>query len=403
MAPAPRLARKKYIGPALFSLGFRGFFLLAIGFALIVIPVWVSVYLHHLNLSGPFPAVDWHVHEMLFGYSAAVISGFLFTAIPNWTGRMPIQGWPLAALMALWLMGRFAIAGVFGSGPILVMVIDCSFLAAIVGVIAIEIIAGKNWRNLMVVIPVFLLLLANILFHTEVWHHGTADFARRLGLGVVIFLITLIGGRVIPSFTRNWLIKANPGPMPTPFSWFDAMCLLAGAVAILSLVAAPHASFTRLALALAGVMHLARLSRWQGVRTLAAPILLVLHIAYLFVPLGFVTLALGADIAGLHLLGIGAVGGMTMAVMMRATLGHTGRALTIGPSLIAAFAMVILAALLRAFAPELSILGVSGLLVAASLWTLGFGIALVRVGPWLWSPRVQPRKPNAPGGKPPAP
>ncbi|HET9069809.1 MAG TPA: NnrS family protein, partial [Amaricoccus sp.] len=192
--------RTPYSGPALFSYGFRPFFLAATLFALGVVPVWLCVWLGAIALGGPFAPVDWHVHEMLFGYAAAVVAGFLFTAIPNWTGRMPTRGWPLASLAALWIAGRLAVAGLLPLSAAWTMAVDCGFLLAIVAMTGIEIVAGRNWRNLMVMAPVTLLLAANLVFHLEAMRTGTADVGRRLGLAVVIFLITLIGGRIIPSF-----------------------------------------------------------------------------------------------------------------------------------------------------------------------------------------------------------
>lgn len=386
--------RKTTTGPTLFSYGFRPFFLAAIVFGLIIIPLWVTVYLGHLELNSVFPALDWHIHEMLFGYTAAVISGFLFTAIPNWTGRMPIRGWPLMLLLGIWILGRLAMAGILGLGPLLVMIVDCTFLAAICLVIAIEVIAGRNWRNLMVIVPVMLFLCANIVFHTEVMIQGSSDYGRRLGIAVVVFLITLIGGRIIPSFTRNWLVKTNPGPLPIAFNRFDAVCLLSGAAALIGWVALPDTQITGGLLIATAALHLLRLARWQGLRTITSPLLLILHIAYAFIPIGLLALGVGASTAGLHLLGIGAIVGMTIAVIIRATLGHTGRPLQVGSSVIWAFALLIIAAILRSAAATVQIFGLSGLNISAGLWALGFSIILIRIGPMLWSKRMKQRAPN---------
>jgi uncharacterized protein involved in response to NO len=386
--------RKIYTGPTLFSYGFRPFFLIAIMFGLIIIPLWIAVYLGHLELNSVFPALDWHIHEMLFGYAGAVISGFLFTAIPNWTGRMPIKGWPLMLLLGIWVIGRLAMAGIFGFGPLLVMVTDCVFLAAICLMITTEVIAGRNWRNLKVIIPIVLFLCANIVFHTEVMMHGSADLGRRLGIAVVVFLITLIGGRIIPSFTRNWLVKTNPGPLPVAFNRFDAVCLLSGVAALIGWVALPDTQVTGGLLIAASALHMLRLSRWQGVRTVASPLLLILHVAYAFIPIGLFTLGIRASTAGLHLLGIGAIVGMTIAVIIRATLGHTGRPLQIGHSVIWAFALLMIAAILRSFSDTLQIFGLTGLNISVGLWVVGFSIVLIRIGPMLWSKRVEQRTPN---------
>ena len=386
--------RKIYTGPTLFSYGFRPFFLVAMAFGLIIIPLWIAVYLGHLELNSVFPALDWHIHEMLFGYSGAVISGFLFTAIPNWTGRMPIRGRPLMLLLGIWVVGRLAMAGILGLGPLLVMVADCAFLAAICLMIATEVIAGRNWRNLKVVIPILLFLCANIVFHTEVMMQGSADLGRRLGIAVVVFLITLIGGRIIPSFTRNWLIKNNPGPLPIPFNRFDAVCLLSGAASLIGWVALHDTQIIGGLLIAVAALHVLRLSRWQGVRTFASPLLLILHVAYAFVPIGLFALGIGASTAGLHLLGIGAIVGMTIAVMIRATLGHTGRPLQIGNSVIWAFTLLMIAAILRSFADTIQIFGLTGLDISVGLWVIGFSFVLIRIGPMLWSKRVEQRTPN---------
>lgn len=375
--------RKAYVGPAVFSYGFRPFFMAASLFASGIILLWMFVYSGTLEINSTFAPVDWHIHEMLFGYAAAVVAGFLFTAIPNWTGRMPMRGWPLAGLLFLWLIGRIAMSGVFGVSAGVVMVLDCAFLAAIVAMITIEIVAGKNWRNLMVVVPVSALFAANVVFHLEVQATGISDIGRRMSIAVVIFLIMLIGGRVIPSFTRNWLARTGSDLRPVPFNRFDGLCLLSGAGALTMWVALPETGTTLFVLVLAALLHLVRLSRWKGVQTWRSPLLLMLHVAYVFLPAGLLALALVSQSAGMHLLGIGAIGGMTMAVMMRATMGHTGRELVAGVWLSGVFVLLALAALARAFLGDVDVFGISGLWIGAVLWTAGYAGFVVRVGPWL--------------------
>ncbi len=390
--------RPPYDGPALFSYGFRPLFLAAGLFAAIVVPLWMRVWSGDVVLNGPFSPLDWHIHEMLFGYTSAVISGFLFTAIPNWTGRMPTRGWPLMLLTALWLSGRLAVAGLLGLGPVAVMAVDCIFMLAIGAMITTEIVAGRNWKNLKVVVPVLLYLVANITFHLETMTTGSADFGRRLGFAMVAMLILLIGGRIIPSFTRNWLVKrsAEPGALPVPFGRFDVLCLGGTLVSLLVWVAWPESVFAGAVLILAGALQGLRLLRWRGWRVWSSPLLLMLHLAFGFVPLGLAGLGLAAldqlpAAIGFHLLGIGGIGGMTLAVMMRASLGHTGRALQAGPALTLAFACVIAAALVRVCFQTSE-----GLWTAATLWALGFGIFVVRLAPVLSLPNPARRAPNAP-------
>jgi uncharacterized protein involved in response to NO len=384
--------RKPYGGPAIFSYGFRPFFLAATVFLAGVIPVWILVFSGELDLNSTFAPVDWHIHEMLFGYAAAVVAGFLFTAIPNWTGRMPIRGWPLAGLFGVWLLGRIAMNGAFGVSELVVMLVDCAFLSAIVVMIFIEIIAGKNWRNLMVLVPVSMLLVSNVLYHVEVQITGTSDYSRRMSIAVVIFLIMLIGGRVIPSFTRNWLVKSGSDSRPVPFNRFDGICLLSGVGAMGTWVVWPEALAVHLLLAAAAVLHMVRLSRWRGSSAWRSPLLVMLHVAYGFLPAGMLALAVLGPSAGMHLLGIGAIGGMTMAVMMRATMGHTGRELVADGGLNTAFVLVVLAAIMRGLFGEVDVFGVSGIWVAAALWSAAFGVFVMRVGPWLVRAKVAAKR-----------
>lgn len=253
--------RNQYDGPVLFSYGFRPFFLAASIFAIVAIAIWIPIFEGRIAIAGPFSPTDWHIHEMLFGYASAVIAGFLFTAIPNWTGRMPKRGLPLVLLLLLWVAGRLACAGFLGLGPVAVMLLDSGFLTAIGAVTVVEIVAGRNWRNLMVVVPLLLLIGANLAFHVEVLVLGSADTAHRLGLAVIIFLITLIGGRIIPSFTRNWLAKRNSTHLPAPANRFDAVCLIVGIFALLIWALQPYGMPTGGALLIAAALHLMRLSR----------------------------------------------------------------------------------------------------------------------------------------------
>ncbi len=372
-----------YNGPALFSYGFRPFFLLALTFAVAVIPFWLFVYFGVIEISGPFQLFDWHAHEIIFGYTSAVIAGFLFTAIPNWTDRPPIKGLPLMVLAALWLVGRAAVLGVFPFGPIATMLFDCGFLAAIFFVTINEVIAAKNWRNLIIMVPITIYLLANITFHIEAMTQGHANYGLRLGLAIVIFLITLIGGRIIPSFTRNWLVKQGRTSLPKPFNAFDGASIIGGAIALIGWVGFPHSNFVSYLLLLAGGLHFARLSRSQGVQTFASPLLSALHVAYTFVPLGLCALGTGFTAAGFHLLGIGAIGCMTLAVIMRASAGHTGRELHMSPILLIGFLTLPVAATLRILANPSGQHYQSILICSAVFWVFGFGLVLIKLAPWL--------------------
>ena len=205
---------REWQGPALFSYGFRPFFLSAGLWAVLAMVLWLLFLTGHLDLPGPFDPTSWHAHEFLFGYTGAVIGGFVLTAVPNWTGRLPVTGWPLAGLSGLWLLGRIAVMS-----PLdwwLILVLDLSMPVALVAVILREVLAGRNWRNLPVAGLIAVFALSNGLFHIEAARGiaASSGLGMRLGLAAVLMLIALIGGRIIPSFTRNWLAARGATALP---------------------------------------------------------------------------------------------------------------------------------------------------------------------------------------------
>lgn len=386
MTAIPRI--RSYGGSPLFSYGFRPFFLLGSVYAGLAILVWLPVFMGELSLTTALQPRDWHVHEMLYGYLPAVITGFLFTAIPNWTGRLPIQGRPLMALVAIWLAGRVCVTLSTYTGWFPAMLVDCGFLLLVAAAAAREIIAGRKWGNLGIVALIMALFAGNVAFHLEAHFKGGADISIRAGISVVVLLISLIGGRIIPSFTRNWLAKQSPGRLPTPFARFDRVTIAATVVALLCWIVWPGGPETGGALALAGVMHLIRLGRWAGDRTIRERLLLILHIGYFFVPLGFLLNACGAfgivaSGAGIHAWMVGAAGIMTLAVMSRATLGHTGQPLTASVATQAIYASILVAAVARICAilePDHS---VPLLHIAAFAWAAAFLGFAMSFGPVL--------------------
>ena len=327
-----------------------------------------------------FPPSIWHAHEMAFGYGGAVVAGFLLTAIPNWTGRLPLQGGPLAALVIVWLCGRLAVLCSNAIGAPLAALIDLAFPVGFLGVITREIVVGRNWRNLPMVGALALLFLGNALTHIDALGLApAADIGNRLGVATLLMLISLIGGRIVPSFTRNWLVKQDPeAPTPAPFDLVDRFALAATGVALLAWAVAPQIRPTPWLALVAGGALVARLARWRGENTLAEPLLWALHLGYGWLSFGLLLLGINGlapflpPTSALHAL-VGAIGTMTLAVMTRASLGHTGRALVAGHRTTAIYIMITLAALLRLFAPLLGAHYVVGLSLAAITWCGSFG------------------------------
>ena len=377
---------RRWNGPALFSYGFRPFFLFGTIWAALAMVLWIMMLADFLDLPTRFDPVSWHAHEFLFGYLGAIIAGFLLTAVPNWTGRLPVVGWPLAGLFALWVAGRGAIAlsALLPFG--IPQMIDLLFPVVLGAMILREIIAGKNWRNLGVLVLLGIFTLANLVFHIEAARGEVAaqGLGLRLGIAAVLVMMSLIGGRIVPSFTRNWLVKRGQTDLPTPpMQRFDKVTLLATIVALAIWVILPDAPQTGAALVGVGILHAARLLRWKGYRTFSEPLLWVLHLGYLFVPLGALTegfALIRPDLllpgSAQHLWMAGAFGLMTLAVMTRATLGHTGQELRAGAGSVVMFMGVIGSVVIRLSAgiwPDIAMVLYT---VSAILWIgafAGFG------------------------------
>lgn len=387
-------------GPALLTYGFRPFFLLGGLWALLAMLAWLAMLAGHLALPTAFDPVSWHAHEFLFGYLGAVVAGFLLTAVPNWTGRLPLVGWPLAGLVALWLAGRLAVALSAWLPWLLVATADLAFPLVLALLIGREIVAGRNWRNLLVLAMLVVFALGNALFHLEAarGEYAAAGVGLRVGLAAALLMIAVIGGRIVPSFTRNWLVKRQSARLPSPpMQGFDKAALLVLLAALLLWILLPAHPLAGAALLLAGLLHLARLLRWAGHLTLPEPLLAVLHLGYAFLPLG--ALAEGARIllpdcpglqAAQHLWMAGAIGLMTLAVMTRATLGHTGQELRAGAGTVAIFAAITAAALLRLAAGLLPAHHSLLLTLAGAAWIAAFAGFALLYGPLLLRRQRQP-------------
>ena len=381
-APARSGARiRAWRGAAIWSRGFRLFFLGAAIWAIVAVGLWPFVFTGQIELATAFTPIDWHAHEMIFGYLAAVIAGFLTTAVPNWTGRLPVSGWPLMGLTSIWIAGRVAMFESARLGRPLAAAIDCSFLIVFCVGVAVEVVAGRNWRNGKVIALVGLLAIANLAFHWEDASSGFAEFSQRGALALVVMLILLVGGRVTPSFTNNWLARAGSPKRPAPFGRFDGIVMGLSGLALAAWVVAPTQTASGILALAAGLGNLGRLARWRGWLARRDWLVFVLHAGFGLAAAGFLFAGASAFLpipysASVHVWTVGAAGLMTLAMMTRATLGHSGQALIASPAAKAAYLLLAAALLLRVGMPFYPRFGAPLLHAAACAWVLSFAAFL---------------------------
>jgi uncharacterized protein involved in response to NO len=380
--------------PVFLSGGFRPFFLAAGVWSAAALGLWIAVLASGATLPSRFDPLAWHMHEMIFGFALAAIAGFLLTTVPNWTARPPLQGLPLAGLAGLWLLGRGAC--LFSALlPLWVAIAaGLAFPAALAAVIAGEIVAGRNRRQLMMTAPPAVLAIADLLMQLET--AGAAvprGLGWRLGLAALGVLISAVGGRIIPSFTRNWLARRGSALLPAAPGWIDRAALGCLHGGLFGWALFPDFRPIGLLLLLGAAFNLLRLWHWRGLATLAEPLLFVLHLGYAWLIVG--AALLGASVlrigpppsAAIHAFTAGGVGTMTLAVMTRASLGHTGRDLTADRVTVWIYLLVSCAAAARvaaAMSPLWTMPLVEG---SAALWIAAFALFVLHYGPMLLRPR----------------
>ena len=379
---------------AVFSYAFRPLFLAAGSWAIISIAVWLAMFLGYARLPTRFDPLTWHIHEMLFGFVMAAVGGFLLTAIANWTKRLPVSGYPLALLTGLWVLGRIACLISADLPRWLAIGGDLSFPVALLALAAREIIAGRNWRNLPMTVPLAVFVIADLLMHLESVGFGVPNgMGWRLGLAAPIMLISVIGGRIIPSFTRNWLFKRHSKRLPARPGAADTVAVGVLHVGLILWAVLPDLRLAGVILLVAAVLNAWRLARWAGDATLAEPLLSILHIGYGWLVIGVALLGLslldvGVPVASaIHALTAGAIGIMILAVMPRVTLGHTGRELTANRATVVIFILINAAAIMRV-AASWNMGGMMMLLALSGLcWIAAFGLFEIVYGPMLLTRR----------------
>ena len=393
-------AQRKVISPksVIFSYGFRPFFLCASVWAVVAMSVWILVLSGRLVLPTTLDPVSWHAHEFLFGYLGAVIAGFILTAVPNWTARPAITGWPLARLFVLWLAGRLAIATSAHLPSLVLVITDLSFQLMLCTMVARELISARNWRNLIFVCLLCGQILGNAVFHWEVLlgEYAAHGAGFRIGLAASVMMIVVMGGRIVPNFTHNWLVSRGDAVRPAPTGMIDKLAILGILFALIFWIIVPEQEITAIALLLSGALHLVRLARWSGHRSGSEPLVWVLHLGYAFIALGAISLGISTlwpsvigGTAGLHVWMTGAIGIMTVAVMTRATLGHSGRELHAGIGTSAIYYLLVIVVLTRTAVGTLNIHPMSLHMISGIAWLAAFIIFIVIYGPILLSSRVE--------------
>lgn len=383
-------------GFALFEYGFRPFFLLAGLQGALMVPLWLAVLEGEVVLPTALPPLYWHEHQMVYGFAAAGLAGFLLTAVPNWTGAPARRGFPLVGLVLLWLAGRVVMTA---PGPLpawLGAAIDLAFIPALAAAIVGPLVAAGKRRNLMLLLPLALFWAGDAAMQAEFLglSADTAATGARLGIDVMLLMIGVIGGRIVPAFTSNGLRAAGISFAPWRNPVVDRGALAALLLLLASEAATGAGILTGLVAAAAAILNGIRLAGWGGARTLHSPLLWVLHLGYGWLVFGLALKAAAAigmvgEAAALHALAIGAIGTMLLAVMSRAALGHTGRALHAHPLTAAAYGLVSAAAVLRVFAAALP--GAYFELLAGSgiAWTVAFALFL-----WIYTPILTLSRPD---------
>jgi uncharacterized protein involved in response to NO len=382
-------AQVRLPGWPLFRLGFRPFYLGAAAFALFAVPYWIAGLLGWVALPSTMPPLLWHAHEMLFGFTVAVIVGFLLTAGKAWTGLATPRGATLAAMAGLWLAAR--LSAVWAPYAVYAL-LDLALLPWVAFVLIRVLLKAGNRRNLPLGAIILLLATANLMFHLAVMGWLNLDPLRALhtGLALVVMIECVIAGRVIPAFTMS----ALPGQKLQVSPWLERSTLAATALSLAAWVLLPANLATAAGFAAAALLHAARLWRWQPWRTRARPILWVLHAAYAWLPVGFLLLAWSqvggvAASAGIHALAVGATAGLIIGMVTRTARGHTGRPLKASRLEVAAYLLVAGAAVARVLLPWVAPAQTADwLVVAAAAWASAFALYLWVFSPWLLSSRL---------------
>lgn len=371
----------------LWRLGFRPFYLLAAAFAALAVPLWLARYFGHAAWLSRVD-MNWHTHEMLFGFAIAVIVGFLYTAARNWTGLWTPRRGHLAALAALWLAGR---AAMLLAPPLLAAVVDVLFLPFAAWPLYRVLKRAGNRRNMFLPVLLGLLTLINIAFHCAAlgWLEISPISVIEAGILVVVCIESVIGGRVIPMFTTNAI-----GAKTVTHGGRDRINLALTAAAGLAWISFPLSPLSAALAFAAGCSQLVRLAGWKFWLTWRTPLLWILHLSYAWIAFGFLLLSLSAlklspATAAFHALAVGSMGGLIIGMITRTALGHTGRMLKAGAGETAMYVLIQIGVVARLCA-AFNMMGHrdDALLLAGASWSAAFLLYLFIYGPYLFRPRI---------------
>ena len=382
----------------LWTVAFRPFFLAVGLWGVLAVAAWIVLLVSGGSLPSRFDPLGWHVHAMLFGFVFAAIAGFLLTAVANWTGRRPVGGTTLMALAALWLLGRAACAFSAALPLWLAAAVDLAFPFAVAALVLREILAAKSWRNLPMPLPVVILGLANLLVWLELG--GVEVFPGlgwRLGLAAVLTLVSAVAGRIIPAFTRNWLMRHDPARRFAPNRMLDRVASATLHTGLLGWAIFPTSRIVGVLLVVAAALNLWRLANWQGWAARREPLLAILHVGYLWV-IAAAALLGGAmltpaipEAAAVHAGTSGAIGTMILAVMTRVARGHTGRPIQADGVTVAIYVLIVCAGIVRVAAAFLPAVSMPLLMASAALWVGGYGLFVVAYSHMLLGERADVR------------
>ena len=374
---------------SLFNLGFRPFFLAGAISAVILIAVWLVMYRQGYQPNYYNIGVYWHAHEMIFGFSMAIIAGFLLTAVRTWTNVQTPFGWSLGIIFLVWLIAR--IFPLISAVPdTLIAITDLLFIPLVALGIGLPIVRSKNYRNLLFLPLLTAFFIANLLMHLELLGvtEGTANLGIQLGLSLVIMVITIIGGRVIPFFTE----KGVSGVSCKRFSLVEKLIIPTTALWVISSLTG-YTPAIALISGITGIMSLIRIAGWFDTRIFKVPLVWILQLSYAFITVGFFLYALSlydlvSQSVAYHAFAAGGIGGLTLGMMARVSLGHTGRKLATGPMMVSAFVLMLLAALIRVCIDLLSFAYLTSLHISGALWCIAWILFIIKYTPILIKPRV---------------